>query len=211
MQPTAASTGKSAIPGSISVSVRSWRLGASRSLAKRPTADNARRRWPDRYFVTADRRLDLKWPARPQPGRAKKAPRKAHVPGGQRTLLPFRERLDAITLACGRTHMQSALGGRKRLPHVGECIVADGWLPCQHQPLRGLTVPSRGAGPSTWIVGLRSERRCQPARVVGETSIAVVQDAATTTCPAGPSFIPSSWGGRIRQASDRVKVDFSTK
>ena len=38
---------------------------------------------------------------------AKKAPRKAHVPGGQRTLLPFRERLDAITLACGRTRNRS--------------------------------------------------------------------------------------------------------
>src|SRR5215218_1361811 len=32
----------------------------------------------------------------------KKAPRKAHVPGGQRTRKPFRERLDAITLAPGR-------------------------------------------------------------------------------------------------------------
>ena len=41
----------------------------------------------------------------------KKAPRKAHVPGGQRTSSPFRERLDAITLACGRTHVGSR-GGR---------------------------------------------------------------------------------------------------
>src|SRR5262245_4364457 len=39
--------------------------------------------------------------------RAKKAPRKAHVPGGQRTSSPFRERLDAITLACGRTRCRS--------------------------------------------------------------------------------------------------------
>lgn len=41
--------------------------------------------------------------ALPRSQRAKKAPRKAHVPGGQRTLSPFRERLDAMTLACGRT------------------------------------------------------------------------------------------------------------
>jgi hypothetical protein len=33
----------------------------------------------------------------------KKAPRKALVPGGQRTWQLFRERLDAMTLACGRT------------------------------------------------------------------------------------------------------------
>jgi hypothetical protein len=32
-------------------------------------------------------------------GRIKKAPRKAHVPGGQRTLRLFRERLDPITLS----------------------------------------------------------------------------------------------------------------
>ena len=85
----------------------------------------------------------------------KKAPRKAHVPGGQRTRLPFRERLDAITLACGRTHGRSRWGGGLRLPRVGECIVADGRPPCQRQPLRGLSRPSRGADPSTWSVGLR--------------------------------------------------------
>jgi hypothetical protein len=141
--------------------------------------------------------------------RAKKAPRKAHVPGGQRTLKPFRERLDAITLACGRTPLQSALGGRKRLPRVGECIVADGWRPCQHQPLRGLTVPSRGAGPSTWIVGLRSERRCLPASALARRQSQWFEMRPRRLAPRAPRSIPSSWGGRIRQAPNSVKVDFS--
>ncbi len=54
---------------------------------------------------------------------------------------------------------QVALGGRKRLPRVGECIVADGRRPCQRQPLRGQPVPSRGANPSTWFVDLRGDEK----------------------------------------------------
>ena len=121
---------------------------------------------------------------------------------------PFRERLDAMTLACGRTPQQT-LRGEERLTRVGECIVADGRLPCQHQPLRGLSFPSRGEGPSTW--SLKSPER---ATLLAHSCAAdkrpslLFKDAATTTCPAGPSFIPSSWGGRIRHAPNRVKVDF---
>src|SRR6476469_4479868 len=60
--------------------------------------------------------------------------------------------------ACVRADLQQvALGGRKRLSRVGECIVADGWLPCQRQPLRGQLLPSQGVDPSTWFVGLRSD------------------------------------------------------
>jgi hypothetical protein len=54
-----------------------------------------------------------------KPTRAKKAPRKAHVPGGQRTLLPFRERLDAITPACGRMPGRIAYGGSAIAEHRG--------------------------------------------------------------------------------------------
>jgi len=42
----------------------------------------------------------------------KNAPRKAYVPGGQRTRKPFRERLDAMTLACGRTSECVTFAGR---------------------------------------------------------------------------------------------------
>ena len=141
---------------------------------------------------------------------AKKAPRKAHVPGGQRTLKPFRERLDAITLACGRTHMQIALGGRKRLPRVGECIVADGWRPCQRQPLRGLTFPSRGADPSTWFVGLRSEsssaRSCaeSPSRFASQCS-----DRPRRLAPRAPHSFPRRGAAKYVERPNRSRLIFT--
>jgi hypothetical protein len=50
--------------------------------------------------------------------------------------------------ACVRADLrQVALGGRKRLSRVGECIVADGGHPCQRQPLRGHSRPSQGGRP----------------------------------------------------------------
>jgi hypothetical protein len=132
--------------------------------------------------------------------RAKKAPRKAHVPGGQRTQSPFRERLDAITLACGRTQLQAALGGRKRLRHVGECIVAEGWPPCQRQPLRGRRLPSGGVDPSTWSVGLVGDRRGWPARLPRRQSLVFCEIVPRRFAPRALST-PSSWGGRIRHGS----------
>jgi hypothetical protein len=57
--------------------------------------------------------------------RAKKAPRKAHVPGGQRTLRLFRERLDAITLACGRTLGRSRRGEERIAARRG--VYRSGW------------------------------------------------------------------------------------
>jgi hypothetical protein len=124
--------------------------------------------------------------------RAKKAPRKAHVPGGQRTQSPFRERLDAITLACGRTRRQFALGGSKRLPRVGECIVAEGGPPCQRQPLRGHCLPKRGADPSTWSVGRLGDRRGWPVDGVPRRQSQCFRRKPHDDLPRGP-LIPSSW------------------
>jgi hypothetical protein len=83
--------------------------------------------------------------------------------------------------------MQSALGGRKRLPHVGECIVADGRLPCQYQPLRGLTVPSRGAGPSTWFLGVEERAAFLAGRVAPpKRPVANVSRSGHDDLPRGP-------------------------
>jgi hypothetical protein len=138
----------------------------------------------------------------------KKAPRKAHVPGGQRTQSPFRERLDAITLACGRTHGKVALGGSKRMPRVGECIVADGGPPCQRQPLRGQLFPKRGVDPSTWFVGLRSDRRGWLIDSLPRRQSLLCSIFPTTTCPAGPSF-PRRGAAEYGTGLLRVNTDFS--
>jgi hypothetical protein len=98
----------------------------------------------------------------------KKAPRKAHVPGGQRTLLPFRERLDAITPACGRMQGRIAMGGAQS-PSIGECIVADDGRPCQRQPLRGRRLPIGGGDPTTWFVSPGIEM-CFARRAIRQSS-----------------------------------------
>src|SRR3954466_12984943 len=91
----------------------------------------------------------------PRAQRAKKAPRKAHVPGGQRTLLPFRERLDAITLACGRTRCSCFRGEEASAARRG--VYRSGWAASVPTPTAaGSSLPSQGADPSTWFVGLRA-------------------------------------------------------
>src|SRR5262249_2028379 len=126
-----------------------------------------------------------------------------------RTLSPFRERLDAITLACGRTHHAGALGGRKRCASVGECIVADGRPPCQLQPLRGFCRPLRGVNPSTWSVGLRDEdvnrsTRKWPRSVFRKLFCEIPRRLAS--CAPAPRVRRGS--GRYGRPPIRVKASF---
>ena len=87
----------------------------------------------------------------------KKSSQKSTRPRGAKDVATFPGAIGRNN-ACVRADLQQvALGGRKRLPRVGECIVADGRLPCQRQPLRGQPVPSQGVDPSTWFVGLRGD------------------------------------------------------
>jgi hypothetical protein len=86
----------------------------------------------------------------------KKSSQKQTRPRGAKDVVTFPGAIGRNN-ACVRADLQQvALGGRKRLPRVGECIVADGGLPCQRQPLRGFSAPMRGDNPSTWFVGLRT-------------------------------------------------------
>src|SRR3954462_6217933 len=88
---------------------------------------------------------------------AQKSSQKSTRPRGAKDAVTFPGAIGRNN-ACVRADLQQvALGGRKRLPRVGECIVADGRLPCQRQPLRGQLLPSQGADPSTWFLGLRGD------------------------------------------------------
>ena len=87
----------------------------------------------------------------------KKSSQKSTRPRGAKDAVTFPGAIGRNN-ACVRADLQQvALGGRKRLPRVGECIVADGRLPCQRQPLRGQRLPSQGVDPSTWFVDLRGD------------------------------------------------------
>jgi len=90
----------------------------------------------------------------------KKSSQKSTRPRGAKDVVTFPGAIGRNN-ACVRADAldRIALGGRKRLPRVGECIVADGGPPCQRQPLRGLRLPKGGADPSTWFVGLRGTRQ----------------------------------------------------
>src|SRR3954451_3276230 len=80
----------------------------------------------------------------------KKSSQKSTRPRGAKDAVTFPGAIGRNN-ACVRADLQQvALGGRKRLPRVGECIVADGRHPCQRQPLRGQLLPSQGVDPSTW-------------------------------------------------------------
>jgi hypothetical protein len=68
--------------------------------------------------------------------------------------------------------------------------------------------PSLAGGQAHPRGSLVSAASVDSARCVAKTPVAMVSEKATTTCPAGPSFSPSSWGGRIRRGPNRVKIDF---
>jgi hypothetical protein len=90
------------------------------------------------------------------------------------------------------------------MPRVGECIVADGWPPCQRQPLRGLRLPNRGADPSTWFVGLRSDGSVWPVDKLPRRSHRNCFRKPHDDLPRGPLIhFHSSWVGRIRQPAGK--------
>jgi hypothetical protein len=140
----------------------------------------------------------------------KKSSQKSTRPRGAKDVATFPGAIGRNN-ACVRADLQQlALGGRKRSPRVGECIVADGWLPCQRQPLRGLTVPSRGANPSTWFVGHRSSSGC-PERCSPKRRSQSVFDSYHGDLPRGPlSISPSSWCGKIREGVQSGQGRFSS-
>jgi hypothetical protein len=135
----------------------------------------------------------------PRGERAKKAPRKAHVPGGQRTQSPFRERLDAITLACGRTRGKSFRGEEALAARRG--VYRSGWMASVPMPTAaGSLPPYREVDPSTWFlwffgqqIGVTSQlvtAICQPPKSAVKFPRRLAPRATSN---------PSSWGGRIRE------------
>src|ERR1044072_660070 len=75
---------------------------------------------------------------------AQKSSQKSTRPRGAKDAVTFPGAIGRNNACVRADAQQVALGGRKRLPRVGECIVADGRPPCQPQPLRGLSRPKRG-------------------------------------------------------------------
>src|SRR6476469_7595082 len=74
----------------------------------------------------------------------KKSSQKSTRPRGAKDAVTFPGAIGRNNACVRADSLQIALGGRKRLLRVGECIVADGRPPCQLQPLRGQVYPSKG-------------------------------------------------------------------
>ena len=142
-------------------------------------------------------------------GRArKKSSQKSTRPRGAKDVATFPGAIGRNN-ACVRADLQQlALGGRKRLPRVGECIVADGGLPCQRQPLRGLTVPSRGQTHprGSLVFGARVQVVLSVRQSTGHK---VFQILFHGDLPRGPlSINPSSWCGKIREGVQSGQGEF---
>jgi hypothetical protein len=132
----------------------------------------------------------------------KKSSQKSTRPRGAKDVVTFPGAIGRNN-ACVRADLQQvALGGRKRLPRVGECIVADGWLPCQRQPLRGFAVPSRGANPSTWFVGLRSVGSSWATDVSPRCRSQQCFDLPRRLAPRAPLSVPRRGAGRYGSLKD---------
>lgn len=91
-------------------------------------------------------RVSSPLPGVTQQAGAKKLPEKER-PRGAKDANLFRERLDAMTLACGRVD-----GGANQLTRVRECIVAAGELPCPTNRCEDFAPPAR-QNPTTCPVG----------------------------------------------------------
>jgi len=68
---------------------------------------------------------------------AQKSSQKSTRPRGAKDVVTFPGAIGRNNACVRADSLAGALGGRKRCLRVGECIVADGRLPCQLQPLRG--------------------------------------------------------------------------
>ena len=143
-------------------------------------------------------------------GARKKSSQKSTRPRGAKDAVTFPGAIGRNNACVRADAWQVALGGSKRLPRVGECIVADGGPPCQRQPLRGRPIPSGGADPSTWFVGLVGDRRGWPECYLPRRQSLFVLDRPTTTCPAGPS-VPRRGAAEYGRVPGRVKASFSTE
>jgi hypothetical protein len=112
----------------------------------------------------------------------KKSSQKSTRPRGAKDAVTFPGAIGRNN-ACVRADLQQvALGGRKRLSRVGECIVADGRLPCQRQPLRGYCLPSRGVNPSTWFFVSRAKWVNPFNKQIAKTRQSKQAETFTTTC-----------------------------
>ena len=81
------------------------------------------------------------------PRARKKSSQKSTRPRGAKDAVTFPVAIGRNNACVRADSLQVALGGRKRLPRVGECIVADDGPPCQRQPLRGFSRRLSGGQP----------------------------------------------------------------
>jgi hypothetical protein len=151
--------------------------------------------------------------------RRKKSSQKSTRPRGAKDAVTFPGAIGRNNACVRADSQQVALGGRKRLPRVGECIVADGRRPCQRQPLRGLKPPFQGLDPSHVVHCLRGESLipfnsadCQNAAVklpvskFTTTCLLLGRSCAWASVPG--AHVPSSWCGKIRQAATTGQGEF---
>ena len=149
----------------------------------------------------------------------KKSSQKSTRPRGAKDAVTFPGAIGRNNACVRADSLAGALGGRKRCLRVGECIVADGRLPCQRQPLRGQPVPSQGVDPSTWFVDLRGDGLNRSIKVrfakmpQSEKSFLI----RTTTCLSPsiharhlPMHLLSSWAGKIREPAATGQAEFLT-
>lgn len=140
----------------------------------------------------------------------KKSSQKSTRPRGAKDVETFPGAIGRNNACVRADTQQVALGGRKQLPRVGECIVADGWRPCHANRCGVLPSLAGGLNPSTWFVGLRSDGFNRPKRVSLSSPSHCVSDLIDHgDLPRGPLFVsPSSWCGKIREACHKGQGRF---
>ncbi len=175
------------------------------------------RRWPSALLY--DHRVPVVICSASFTERAKKAPRKADVPGGQRTLKPFRERLDAFNacdrrpLGCvgpGRRECRSAVGGFRA--NTDRCWVEQTARVLQEGRRVFVQTSTR-----TWlcILQTRSLFRLRPAavRAKREDGDAAMSDGFRSVGVLASAFrepLSPRWVGRIGEPFLRVKAGLNT-
>ena len=141
----------------------------------------------------------------------KKSSQKSTRPRGAKDVETFPGAIGRNNACVRADTQQVALGGRKQLPRVGECIVADGWLPCHANRCGVLPSLAGGLNPSTWFVGLRSDGFDRPKRVSlsSPSHCVFVLDRPRRLAPRAPLLsVPRRGAGRYVRLATRVKGGF---
>ena len=145
------------------------------------------------------------WLSIPLEASAQKSSQKSTRPRGAKDVVTFPGAIGRNNACVRADARQVAVGGSRRLLHVGECIVADGGPPCQRQPLRGQRLPIRGGGPSTWFPSLLSGWLNVSAKAIKQAAGPVLCGKGHDDLPRGPHpFVVGRQNTGHRHSRSRV-------